>query len=168
LTPIEIEMLPEGDLPEQPLTPEPSFASSLPDDANGFLDVPLTQTPPDSFLSGEPAEALPPPERKKRLKMSRAMKKTMEGLKEKVADLPIMWFQEQAVEHPEWALSDREQEWLRESINTVFETLDIELEVQPLSVQLTSIWWVLGYPFVTFLFLFLIKKGKTLQGEQND
>ena len=164
-----IEMLPDDEVPA--IQPEPLLDNNV-NDTNGFLDsddAPTfnigTDANANAFLPSEPPAQLVERATRKRVKMSKAMRKTMDGLKDKVADLPIMWFHDQAVEHPEWALDEKEQAWLRESINSVFEVLDIDVEIQPISMQLTSIWWVLGYPFVTFLFLFLIKKGKTLQQE---
>jgi hypothetical protein len=156
-----IEMIPD-DPPSGGLDnlPSPTINSEL-----SFLDGPTETSQPETIFN-EPI--IEPPiviEKKKRVKMSKAMKKSMDGLKSKVAEMPIMWFHDQARERPEWELDETEQALIRDSITTVFDVLDIEMEIQPLSYTLTSIWWVLGYPFVTFLFLFLIKKGKTLGGD---
>jgi len=80
-------------------------------------------------------------------------------------DAIVTWFDQQAEKQPEWALSDNEREWLKDSMETVFEVLDIDLMIEPIGLQLTSIWWVIAYPFATFAFLFFSKKSKVPKPE---
>ena len=44
--------------------------------------------------------------------------------------------------------------------------LDIDFEIEPLSISLTSIWWVISYPVLAFAFLFLTKKAVVMEVEQ--
>jgi hypothetical protein len=147
------------------------YAEQMPETATGFLES--VQSTPDAesdegesifeSASGITSDAPPPT---KTIKMSRKMKRAMDKLKDKAANLPIMWFHQQAKNNPEWELDDDEKELITDAIGTVFEVLDIEIEIQPLSWTLTSIYWVLGYPIVAFLFLFLTKKSMTMDREQ--
>jgi hypothetical protein len=90
----------------------------------------------------------------------------MNRLKTKTANVPIMWFHAQAKEHPEWELDADERDMLKDAVETVFEVLDIEIEIEPLSWTLTSVWWVISYPILAFVFLFLTKKSLTMDKEQ--
>jgi hypothetical protein len=160
---MSIEMVPE-DVPQ----PEPV----IPSDPFSFLGEPAaSQTAQDGadggFFGAE--SAVPAPEKKtKRVAMSKKMKKSMDKLKAKVANIPIMWFHAQAAEHPEWELDEEEKDLLTDSIETVFEVLDIGIEIEPLSMTITSIWWVIGYPFAAFLFLFFTKKAQIGETEPKD
>jgi len=146
-----------------------SFASSMPETAQGFLDD--STLPPDVrqgtdattggiFDASGDAAASDREKRTKRIKMSKKMQKSMDKLKAQTANLPIMWFHQQAVNHPEWELDKEEKDLLTDAIETVFEVLDIEIQIEPVSWTLTSIYWVLSYPIVVFLFLFVSKKAK--------
>jgi hypothetical protein len=157
------EWLPADTLPVPSATttvpaPAPSFLDSLPNDANDFFS-------PETLPTDTTSSTLEPTEerKKKRVKMSKKMQKMMDGLKDQIADIPIMWFHGQAENNPEWELDDKEKDFLRDAFGVVFEVLDIELQIEALSVTLTSIWWVLAYPFVAFSFLFLVKKAKVTE-----
>lgn len=141
-------------------TPPPTFADYLPEDAA----VPVTTTFEDSALPADATGEPRPP--RKRVQMSKKMKKTMDGFVRKIAELPLLWFKNQAQVQPEWTLDKEEEELLTESITTVFEVLDVGFEIEQISMTLTSIWWVISYPFVVFGFIFLTKKAKIQQPEE--
>lgn len=163
---MSIEFLDEN-APTQPVAPV-TFGANLPEDASGFLDAPIAPAAPmvedggTGFLAGE---AGPDPiERKaKRVKLSRRMKKSMDKIKGFGGQALVMWFHDQAQEQPEWELSKEEKEWLEDSFEVLFEVLDIDIEVEPLNWKLTSVWWIIAYPFVVFLSLFLTKRAKVAQ-----
>lgn len=163
--------------PEQLMGSEPSFeefAATMPEDATGFLidDTLPPATPADEGAAaalldggGEPS---PAERRTKRVKMSRKMQKSMDKLKTKMASLPVAWFDSQAGVHSEWRLDDEERDLLTDSIETVFEVLDIEFQIEPLTLTFTSIWWILSYPLLAFGFLFLSKKSLVMEREQKE
>lgn len=150
-----------------------SFAATLPESASGFLDA---EPSASRSVEGEEGGTLldggglgtsgdyVPPERK-RVNVTKKVRRAMNRFKTKVADVPILWFHQQAKNNPEWELDKEEQELIKDSIETVFEVLDIEVEIQPLSWTLQSVWWVLSYPILAFVFLFLVKKSKTIERE---
>jgi|SRR5208282_2256499 len=148
------------------------FGADLPEDAS-FLGVTPIATKEDGagFLAGEAGSVLDNTESKqerkaKRIKLSKRMKKSMDKIKGFGGDALVMWFHDQSKENPEWKLDIEEEDWLKDSMELVFEVLDIEVQIEPVSATLTSIWWVLAYPFCTFLYLFFTKKAKvTAKGE---
>lgn len=166
----------------EPITPQPDdsgeqenafleFAATLPETADGFLDgavVPPSGTAEASVdgSSSVAGDTVVPPERK-RVNVSKKVRRAMNRFKTKVADLPIMWFHQQAKDRPEWELDKDEQDLLKDSIDTVFEVLDVEVEIEPLSWTLTSVWWVISYPVLAFVFLFLSKKQQTMDKEKD-
>jgi len=137
------------------------YGASLPTDARSFLDDAAVASPEPGDKGGnlassvsasdEPTAALP---RRKRVDLSRRMKK----FRKKISALPARWFDHMAQDRPEWALSDDEREDITDSIDTVFEVLEIDVEVEPLGLKLTSIWWVVAYPLVVIAALFLTKR----------
>ncbi|HEY1247500.1 MAG TPA: hypothetical protein VGE97_00800 [Nitrososphaera sp.] len=151
-----------------------SFASSLPESASGFLDAePIASNgnkdeEGGAFLDGSSGAGMPssgdyaPPDRK-RVNVTKKVRRAMNKFKTRIADVPILWFHQQAKDNPEWELDKEEQELIKDSIETVFDVLDIEVEIQPLSWTLQSVWWVLSYPILAFVFLFLVKKSKTIE-----
>lgn len=152
---------------------EPTFeelAAAMPETAQGFLDAPTAPShagvgdagPSDDALTSSDAPSAP----RKSVNVSKKVRKAMNKFKGKVADVPIMWFHDQAKDHPEWELDADERELLTDSIETVFDVLDIQFEIDPLSYTLTSIWWVISYPLLAFTFLFLTKKARTIDKEQ--
>lgn len=174
---MSVELVPDNN--DEPLLPLPSsepsnqFMASLPDDAESFLAGPSTSL----FTGGSgvtegvelPAgEFGPTPQEraKKRVKMSRKMQKMMDGFRDQVADIPIMWFHNMAKDQPEWALDAKEEEFLKDAFGVVFEVLDISIEIEALNLTLTSIWWVIAYPFAAFAFLFLTHKAKVAEKGQ--
>lgn len=163
-------------VPDEPLLPSPSndsFASSLPEDSDFLAGI---TAPPSASGNGvERAfatagnEGPTPQERaKKRVKMSRKMQKMMDGFRDQVADIPIMWFHNMAKDNPEWELDEKETEFLKDAFGVVFEVLDISIEIEALNLTLTSIWWVVSYPFAAFLFLFLTHKAKVVENNQEE
>lgn len=153
-----------------------SMAATMPETAQGFLSdaspvdpVAFAQSGDDGDGVSADATAPTPQERKaKRIKMSKKMQKSMDKLKAKTAKFPVMWFNGKSKEHPEWALDKDEEDLLTDSIETVFEILDIELQIEPLTMTLTSIWWVLSYPLLAFAFLFFTKQSQIQQKEQQE
>lgn len=128
----------------------------LPDNVSGFssferLDA---ETAPDiddaglGVISGDPLST-PQEKKKKKLQMTREMKKAMKKLKERIGKFPALWFATKAEKHPEWRLNQEEEEIISESIGFVMEILDIEFMIEPINVTLTSIWWIIAYPFCT-------------------
>jgi hypothetical protein len=153
------------------------FASTMPETAQGFIgeQVPASATDDngggvsllDDTSSSTPGESSSPvDEPRKRVNITKKMKKAMNRLKSKTANVPIMWFHMQAKSNPEWELDEEEKELLQDAVDTVFEVLDIDILIEPLNVTLTSIWWVISYPILAFVFLFLTKKSLTMNKEQ--
>jgi hypothetical protein len=165
---------------EQPIIPSEDdgqtfdqFAATLPETAQGFLDAALPSPEPSgvedvgpSMLDGSSISGDDLSAPRKRVNVSKKIRKAMNKFKGKVANVPIMWFHAQAKDHPEWELDKDEQELLTDSIDTVFEVLDVQFEIEPLSWTLTSIWWVISYPLLAFTFLFLTKKSMTMEKEK--
>jgi hypothetical protein len=161
-----IEMIPNNEpLPPDAATKTETFAASLPDDAETYLDKPASSADFDKplFDQPEPFEA-----RKKRVKMSKKMQKMMDGFRDQIVDIPLMWFHNQAKDNPEWSLDDKEEEFLKDAFGVVFEVLDIQIEIEAVSMTLTSMWWVIAYPFAAFAFLFLTHKAKVAEKNQED
>lgn len=142
------------------------FAATMPSTESGFLDsTPISSVAAVTDPGGVSYASDTPPERKT-VKMSKNMKKAMGKFRKKIAEFPIAWFHQQAKGNPEWELDEDEKDMLTDSIGTVLELLDVEFMIEPLNIQLTSIWWVIAYPILTFVFLFLTKKSLTMDREQ--
>lgn len=148
------------------------LAEQMPETAQGFLDS--VQQEADRVGSADDGGSLigeitapAPDEQRRKVNVSKKVRKAMNRLKGKVAEVPIMWFHTQAKANPEWELDNDEKEMLTDAISTVFDVLDIEFEIEPLTWTLTSIWWVIGYPVLAFAFLFLSKKSLTIDKEQH-
>lgn len=164
-----ITSIPDENAQPQPTQGEMTFddmAASMPDTAQGFLDQPLIQPTSDEPLIVDDSAQIAEEKKTKTVRMSRKMKKAMEKLKDKAANGPIMYFHTKAKNNPEWELDEDEKEMLRDSISTVFELLDINVEIEPLEWTLSSIWWVISYPLVVFGALFMMKKSQQLEREQ--
>lgn len=176
-----VELVPDDNTTPVPANePDNTFqelAQALPETAEGFLmDVPAVAPQDDggslldSTLTDSSVDDSEQREQRKgkRIKLSRKMQKSMDKLKSKTAKLPILWFHNQAKNRPEWELDDEEKELITDSIETVFEILDVEIQIEPLTWTLTSIWWVIAYPIMAFGFLFLTKKSLVMEGEQRE
>lgn len=159
-----------GGIPEETFE---SFAETMPESATGFLDDAIA--PPSASSSQADANdgttlleaaASSQTSERKRVNVTKKVRRAMNRLKTKTANVPIMWFHAQAKEHPEWELDADERDMLKDAVETVFEVLDIEIEIEPLSWTLTSVWWVISYPILAFVFLFLTKKSLTMDKEQ--
>jgi hypothetical protein len=150
------------------------YAATMPETAGGFLDA--AEPSPSHTASGDAddngflgtAGSGEPVPVRKRVNVTKKVRRAMNRFKTKISDVPILWFHQQAKSHPEWELDDDEKELIKDSVETVFDVLDIEVEIQPLSWTLTSIWWVLSYPLLAFVFLFLTKKSLTMQADQEE
>lgn len=166
-------------VPDQPeIQPEgetfQSFADTMPETAQGFLDAALPPMEQSSasegagFLSDDgvnstiDAAARP----RKRIDISKKMRKAMNKFRGKISSVPVMWFHAQAKANPEWELDDTEKELIEDAIDTVLDVLDIQIEIEALSMTLTSIWWVISYPVLVIVFLFLTKKSLILDKEK--
>jgi len=149
------------------------FGSQLPTDARSFLEdaspASSPSTPEGETLLGSSATFDDAEVKKtKRIKMSRKMQKAMDRLKKKTAQLPIMYFHSKAKDHPEWELDAEETELIEDAFSTVFEILDIEIQIEAVNWTLTSIYWVLSYPVLAFVFLFLTKKALVIDKENRE
>lgn len=157
------------------------FAATMPETAQGFIDGPTPASAPVNDADGGDTSLLDyassagadgefgsdaPPEPRKRVNISKKMKSAMKRLKGKTANVPIMWFHMQAKNNPEWELDEEEKELLKDAVDTAFEVLDIDIVIEPLNITLESIWWVISYPILAFVFLFLTKKSLTMNKEQ--
>jgi hypothetical protein len=154
------------------------YSEMMPEDASsGFAiaaDTPSSQSsdvPKNennegfNMFGGEDADHSPST---KRLKMSRKMKKAMEKIKEKVATFPILWFKAKEMQHPEWALDEEEKAIITDSLDFVFEILNVEFEIQTLDIKLTSIWWVIAYPVAAIGMIFAIKSNAVKQAHPEE
>jgi hypothetical protein len=148
-----------------------SYAAQLPETAQGFLDD-AVRTSPENV--GAPlVDALNPETDasttlRKRVNVTKKVRKAMNRFKSKLADIPIMWFHTQAKGNAAWELDDEERELIKDSVDTVFDVLDVEVEIEPLSWTLTSVWWVISYPILAFAFLFLTKKSMVIEANKQD
>lgn len=163
----EIQPIPEVQFTDNDEETFSQLADSMPSSEQGFLDSvsPITQSEDAGVAPSPVTDATP---ERKVVKVSKNIKKAMNKFKKKVAEFPIAWFHQQAKGNPEWELDEEEKDLITDAIGTVFELLDIEFAIEPLSVQLTSIWWVIAYPVLTFVFLFLTKKSLTMEREQQE
>jgi hypothetical protein len=145
-------------------SPQPTFAEYIPEHANfsGEPTVPEFTLEPSLEDAGESlgADATPAPAPRKRVQMSKKMKKAMDKFVRQIAEFPALYFHNAAATNPEWELDEDEKEMLTDSVSMVFEILDVEFEIEPLNMTLTSIWWIISYPFVVFGYIFLTKKSK--------
>jgi hypothetical protein len=168
-----IELIPDDQIKDDtPHKPETSFAEYLPEDAAEFSGEPAaSQAPsPDSaepFGGDDTGQGASPPPRK-RVAMSRKMKKSMDKFMRQIAEMPTLYFTNMATSNPEWALDDEEKDMLTDSVSMVFELLDVGFEIEPLNLTFTSIWWIISYPFVVFGYVFLSKKQKMDAKENNN
>lgn len=178
-----IEFVPDNTTQPPPLVngepTEPTFddlAQQMPETAYGFLDdatpspsLPGVDDATGSFLddaSSSTDEPVPPTPRKR--KSLKKLQKALERFQDRLSKWPIAYFSAQAVDHPEWKLSPDEEELIKDSVETVFEVLDVGVDIEPISYTITSVYWVLLYPFAAFAFLFLIKKQASMEKEQQD
>ena len=149
-----IDLIPEDDAPQP--SGESSFASSFAD------SIVENETTSDKHIFTDEGSIFNIPDAPEEVK---ERKKKSLKIRNIGGDAIVTWFDQQAEKQPEWALSDNEREWLKDSMETVFEVLDIDLMIEPIGLQLTSIWWVIAYPFATFAFLFFSKKSKVPKPE---
>jgi hypothetical protein len=144
-----------------------SFASKLPEDASsGFGKEPIAESTESEF--GEAAETAES-RAARRVQMPKKMRAEMKKLKKKIAeDLPRLFFNRRAeqLDQPEWKLTRDEEEAIADSVNMVLEILDIEFAIEPLNMTLTSIWWVIAYPVIVILGIFMFKQAE-IQKQEN-
>lgn len=148
------------------------FSETLPEDASlGFAIAQPSPSQSDSvpgsennnqegfgMMSGDSDGAESSPGNK-RIKMSRKMKKAMDKIKQKIGTFPILWFKAKELQHPEWALDDEEKAIITDSLEFVFEILNVEFEIQSLDITLTSIWWIIAYPIAAIGMIFMVKSS---------
>jgi hypothetical protein len=149
--------------------------ASLPDDASHGFDAMPSFTvdqngdPMDGIgvMSGD-LQSTTQEKKVKRIKMSASMRKAMKKLKERIGRFPAIWFEQKALQHPEWALSKDEEDTISESVNFALELLDIEFMIEPVSMTLTSIWWVIAYPFATIGMVWFYHADKVKKAHPED
>jgi hypothetical protein len=146
-----------SDLPETGFSVAPSHSDTDGDggDESGFgVAGPVTDSPAEI--------------KKRRVKMSKEMRKAMNKLKKNISDYPSMFFDARSKQHPEWQLDKNEKETLRESIEFALEILDIEFEIEAISITLTSIWWIIAYPIAVFGMMFLTHREAVISAHPED
>lgn len=144
-----------------------SFASKLPSDASSGFDAAQTASTGAYPEAGETVDATDTPAAR-RMQMPKKMRAEMRKLKKKIAEeLPELFFNRRAeqLDQPEWKLTTDEKDAISDSINMVLEVLDIEFAIEPLSMTLTSIWWVIAYPIVVILGIFMLKQSEIMKKE---
>jgi hypothetical protein len=87
------------------------------------------------------------------------MKKAMDKLKNQIAEYPSLYFRAKAKRYPEWALEDEEIDLISDSVKFALEILDIEFQIEALSITLTSIWWVIAYPVAVIGGIWMTKRS---------
>src|SRR5271154_4720235 len=160
-----IEAIPEDQAPDQV---GPSFADLLPEDATVFSGDPTPIASPESAASNDGAlpDSAPPP--RKKVVMSKKMKKAMDKFMRQIAETPTLYFKQMTASNPEWALDEEEEDMLTESVAMVFELLDVGFEIEPLNLKLQSIWWIISCPFFVFGYVFLTKKQRVDSKPKDD
>ncbi len=157
-----IDIVPNEELPQPDTQPSLlDFASQLPETAEGFgatpADAGKRAAESDDDERREKAER-----KRKRVQVSKRMRKTVDKMKANASNFPVLWFNGKAsADHPEWKLNETEEAVLRDSIETVFDLFDIEIEFEPIVAHITSVWWLLCYPALVFTLLFATKKIQT-------
>jgi hypothetical protein len=168
-----IQTIPDDTKPFSPAMDDEftRYAESLPENANTLLekdepeleqelgDTDSTLESVGIFSGVEPSDEPVTPKRRKSLKK---LQKTMGRIQGKMSKFPILWFDEKARENPAWKLDDDEKELIEDSVATVFELIEVNVDVEPIVFTLRSVYWVLLYPLFAFCFLFLIKKSKEM------
>lgn len=141
-----------------------AFAEKLPEDASFGFDTPAT----NSVISDEPSEPQEEQAAQRRMQMPKKMRAEMKKLKKKIAeDIPELFFNRRAeqLDQPAWKLTEDESEAIADSVNMVLEVLDIDFAIEPLNYTLTSIWWVLAYPCIVILGIFMLKQQEIMRKE---
>jgi hypothetical protein len=145
--------------------------SYLPETA-AELDEPAFSPPADGPLPGEPAttSVFDDAERKEkkkdhRKKLSRKMKATMEQFRGMFTDGIAAWFTNQAIAtgHPEWSLEAKDTALIADSVGFVMDVLDIDIDIEPIDVEITSPWWTLLYPMAAFGIVFFRRQSTVKQ-----
>jgi hypothetical protein len=175
-----IEFVPDDEVPQQVQPAGPteetfdSYAATMPETASGFLDDVATPSPTVQGVDGGDGATFlddsanvvtetPSPRKRKSLKK---LQKSLDRFQQRLSKWPIAYFANKAKDHPEWALDDDEKELISDSIETVFEVLDVGVDIQPIEYTITSVYWILLYPFAAFFALFMLKKAKSIEVEQ--
>ena len=148
------------------------YAESLPENPSTLLEMPTQNEPVEDTEETEDTsesvgifgdvEKEDEPVTPKRRKSLKKLQKTMGRIQGKMSKFPILWFDEKARENPAWKLDDDEKELIEDSVATVFELVEVNVDVEPIVFTLRSVYWVLLYPLFAFCFLFLIKKSKEM------
>lgn len=133
-----------------------SFASSLPDNEAGIGEDRIPGEIPDNEAAN-----LPPVSNIKTDAASKAINAKFAKIKKSLAEsLPEAVDAVLADNGPEWALSKRERDMLTDAMESVFDMLDIQFQIEQFNVQLKSRMWVLLYPLAVLLSIFAIKTAK--------
>ena len=98
----------------------------------------------------------------RRIEMSKNMKKQLKRMKQLIAEkAPRIVFQRIAEQRhqPSFALTDTEADFVSESIEVAFEAFGIQFEIMETDIVLTSKIWLLLYPVLVILSVFLLKSA---------
>jgi hypothetical protein len=164
-----IEIINNDDLPPDHV--DGSAMSYLPETA-AELDEPAFSPPADGPLPGEPVfqslfDDTEKKEKKKdhRKKLSKKMKATIEQFREMFTDGIAAWFTNQAIAtgRPEWALEPKDAALIGDSVGFVLDVLDIDIDIEPIDVEITSPWWTLLYPLAAFGIVFFRRQSTVKQ-----
>jgi hypothetical protein len=66
---------------------------------------------------------------------------------------------------PGWAMSEEQKDILADSIESVFEMLDIQFQIEQLNVELKSRLWIFLYPVAALLMILAVLAGKNVSQE---
>lgn len=112
-----------------------------------------------------PPDLQPSTESETNPKTAKRMKAEMKRFKKQISEkLPKMLFDRLAAERgPEWALDQDEADSISDAINTVFDALGLEFEIEPFNVVLRSRMWLFAYPILVVASIFLLKGAKNAE-----
>lgn len=134
-----------------------SFANDLPDSEGGAV---ASAVAPDGVTD----QAAPAPATFSKVKTDAAsarLTKKMEKVKRQLAEaLPRAVDVFTADKGPEWKLDDSQRDMLTDAVESVFDMLDVQFEIQQFNVQLKSRFWILLYPITVLLMIFATKAAK--------
>jgi hypothetical protein len=142
------------------VTGEPGFdayAAKMPETAEG-----LGAAPPEPARSPTPS----PPVDSQREVLARKINAQMRKVKKLMSEaMPKLAFHQLARERGEgWELTEEEADTVGEAIETVFEAMGVDFQIEPWNVTLKSKLWLLVYPLAVALVVFF---GKTMREKKD-
>lgn len=100
---------------------------------------------------------------------SRKISAKMNKMQQKFAEqIPKLLNARLAQAGDEWKMEDKDMEFLSESIENCFDVLDVEFAVAPISKTLTSPLWVLLFPIIASVMIFLPKLMEAAKKKANE